>query len=86
MKADKDFILSEMGDEYVLTCTDAKKFSGMIRLNQSGAFLFRQLSDEITFDELLDRACGEYDAERSVIEKDMMEFLSDLRAAGVINE
>ena len=85
MIADKDFVLNEMGSEYVLTCTDPKKFGGMIRINASGAFIWRHLESETTAEALLDAALEAFDAPRETQAKDLDEFLSALSKVGAVH-
>ena len=40
MKIKSNLSLNAMGDEFVVVSDDPKVFRGMIKLNQSGAFVF----------------------------------------------
>ena len=48
MKIKEGFVLHSVGDENVVVAIGkmTKKFRGMIRLNSTGAFIFRQLEKE----------------------------------------
>ena len=55
MKIKKGFILRKMGDQHLVVAVGeaAKKFKGMMRLNETSAFLWEQLQEEKTRDELV---------------------------------
>lgn len=59
-------------------------FSGMITLNGSGAFLWKQLSADKSEQELLSAMLEEYDIDVVTARADIAEFLKKLKAAGLI--
>lgn len=62
----------------------ADTFSGMIRLNETGAFLFRLLDRETDADQLAAALCGAYDVDASSARRDVDAFLAVLRETGAI--
>ncbi len=60
MKRSKDFIKRKIGTQYVIVAVGAatKKFNGMISVNSTGSFIWDQLEQSMTMDELVN-AFGE---------------------------
>lgn len=81
MKIDKQFILRKIAGDYVIIPTGktALAFNGMITVNEQGAFLWQQLGDETTEEQLVDALLNEYDVDRKTAQEDVAEFLQVLR-------
>ena len=62
------------------------KFSGLIRNNESAAFIVDCLKQETTVEEIADKMYEEYDAPREVLEKAVNDVVSSLRKAGAVDE
>lgn len=89
MKVKDGFYLTAIGTDYVIIAgtPEAKKlFDGMLRLNETGAFLWKKLADGVTEAELADALTAEYGVSREVSEKDTADFLGVIRSAGFIEE
>lgn len=89
MKVKDGFYLTAIGTDYVIIAgtPEAKKlFDGMLRLNETGAFLWKKLADGVTEAELADALAAEYGVSREVSEKDTADFLDVIRSAGFIEE
>ena len=89
MKIKDGFYMTEIGSDYVIIAgtPEAKKlFGGMLRLNETGAFLWKKLIDGATEGELADALTAEYGVSREVSEKDTADFLGVIRSAGFIEE
>lgn len=63
-----------------------KEFDGMLRLNETGAFLWKKLADGASETELADALAAEYGVSREVSEKDTADFLGTIRSAGFVEE
>ena len=84
MKIKENFVLSEMSDCYMVVAVGpaTKEFSGIIRLNDSGAFLWKELEKGATEEELVAVLLGQYpDADRKQIQEDLREFLETVAMA-----
>ena len=89
MKIKDGFYMTEIGSDYVIIAgtPEAKKlFDGMLRLNETGAFLWKKLIDGATEGELADALAAEYGVSREVSEKDTADFLGVIRSVGFIEE
>ena len=63
-----------------------KEFDGMLRLNETGAFLWKKLADGASEETLADALCAEYGASAEVAAKDTADFLEIIRSAGFVEE
>ena len=84
MKIKEGFILHPMGQEYIAAAVGdaAQQFSGMIRLNEAGAFLWHMLEQGASRAQLTEALCDRYEgAEAAQVAEDVDEFLSILRPA-----
>lgn len=57
---------------------DSLKYSDILRMNSAGAFILKQLYDEISFAELTARILRKYDTDRETAEKILTDFLGML--------
>lgn len=88
MKIKKDFMLREVANNYIVVPVGkaSKTFNGMITLNESSAYLWRQLSENITIEELIQRLMNEYDIDICLATNDVNAFISKLKEINVLEE
>ena len=86
MKIKDGFILRKVGIQYVVAATGkaSESFNGMLRLNESGAFVFRLLQEGITREELVNRVVAEYDVSEEAARADVEHFLAGLQEADAL--
>lgn len=53
MKLKKDFVVYEIDGDRILVCLDSRKFSGVIKLNSTAAFIAERMTEETTKDALV---------------------------------
>ena len=65
MKINDDFYIKEVAGLNVVVATGeaAENMNAMINLNESAAFLWKQLENDITREELIKRLTEEYDVD-----------------------
>jgi hypothetical protein len=88
MKIKKGFVLEEVADSYLACATGklAKSFSGFVRLNATGAFLWRELtSGDKTVEDLAAALVGEYEVDEATAMRDASIFVENLRAADILD-
>ena len=87
MKIKPGFELREIADNYVVIPTDSNvvDFSSMIMLNEVSAFLWLQLLEDKTENDLLKAVLKEYDVDKEPAAEDIKIFVKELAAAGVID-
>ena len=80
MKIKKGFVLRAVGGENVVVPVGemSKNFHGMIKLNETGAFLWRFFTEEHTAEEAIDALCKEYDADKEQVAADVARFIEIL--------
>ena len=86
MKLKSGFITHEMDGEQIMVAAGGVKFSGLVRSNQTAAFIVNCLKTETTPDKIVDAIVAEYDAPREVIAADVKMVLAKLRSIGAIDE
>lgn len=88
MRVKEGFILHKIGDEYMVVATGeaAQNFNGIVRGNETAAYIFELLQQETTEDAVVEAMCQKYEAERSVIEKDVTKMIQQMREAGFLHE
>ena len=88
MKIKDGFILKEMAGSWVVVPVGENmvNFQMMMTLNESGAFLWNQLAEEKTEEELVSALLEEYDTDAETAAADVKEFLQALAEKGVVSE
>ncbi len=86
MKIKSGFVLHSMGSENVVVAVEERtaEFRGMIRLNDTGAFLWKCLEKESTEASLAAALVREYDIAEETAKAAVASFAAQLSAAGVL--
>ncbi len=86
MKIVDGFILKNIADTFVVVPlgTNTVSFRSIISLNESGAFLWSQLENEITEEQLLQAMLKEYDIDEATAKADIDAFIKKLTEAGLL--
>ncbi|MHB8125270.1 MAG: PqqD family protein [Desulfitobacteriaceae bacterium] len=86
MRIKSDYVLREVAGTYVAVPTGKASvdFSGLITLNGTGAFLWKQLTEDKSGQELLSAMLEEYDTDEATAKADISEFLKKLKAADLL--
>ncbi len=88
MRLKQGFVMHNIGDEYMAVATGeaAKDFNGIIRGNETAAYIFGLLQKETTKEQVVDAVCAEYDGDRKDIEEDVENIIAKMREAGFLEE
>ena len=86
MKAKSGFSIKQVADSFVIVPVGERivDFSAMITINETGAFLWEKLQNDVTLEELTDLLLAEYDTDKETAENDVKEFTDVLLARKVI--
>ena len=86
MKVRDGFILRNMGENHLVVPVGSATvdFRCIITLNGSGSFLWEQLQNEKTEDELVKALLDEYDVAEDIAARDVAAFIEDLRKADLL--
>ena len=85
MKLKQGFVLREVAGQTLVVATGeaSKDFHGMIKLNDTGRFIWEQLLAGKSEKEIVDAICAEYDdVDRKYAEEKTAEFLKKIEDAG----
>lgn len=84
IKAKKGFILRRLGDEYMVVAIGeaSKSFNGMIRMNETGAFYWKELENGTSEDQLAARTQERFpDVDLDTARRDVQAFLQTIAIA-----
>lgn len=86
MKLKDDFITQDIDDTQFLVPVGAGSFNGIVRSNETAAFIVNCLKEETNPEKIIDEMCGKYDAPRETIASDVERIIETLRGIGAITE
>ena len=84
LKTKKGFLLRRLGDEYMAVAIGkaSKSFNGMIRLNETGAFYWKELEQGATPEELVAKTLERYEGvDEETARRDVQAFLESIEVA-----
>ena len=84
IKAKKGFILRRLGDEYMVVALGeaSKRFNGMIRMNETGAFYWKELENGTSEDQLVVKTQERFtDVDMDTARRDVQDFLQTIDIA-----
>ena len=87
MKLKYNFISNEVTDKIVAVAVgdDLQKFNGFIKMNDTGAYIFNMLKNEVTEEEIVAAMKKDYsDATEEEIRESVNEFVGKLKDADVL--
>ena len=87
MQISKDFTIQKVGVSYVAVPVGetSKTYHGMIRLNETGAFLWNKLRDaDQTEDTLVAALLDEYDVDEATARNDVQKLIEALKKGNVL--
>lgn len=64
---------------------NVNEFHGVVKLNETSAFIFGLLANETTEEAIVDAMEKEYDAPRSVIEEDVKRCIAEFKEKGLLD-
>ncbi len=87
MKIRNGFMLRKVGGQNVVVAVGAasRDFNGIIKLNETGAFLWELLKSERTPEELTEALLAEYDIDRETAAVDVETFVERLSRAELLD-
>lgn len=84
LKVKKGFLLRRLGDEFMVVAIGeaSKSFNGMIRLNDTGAFYWKELEKGSSEDDLTAKTLERYEGvDQETARRDVREFLQSIEVA-----
>ena len=88
MKLSDEFLLTPMGESYVLVPVGraADRFHGVVKLNETAAFIVRQLQTETDAAQIVDALVAEYKGTREEFAEDVEAILAQLHSIDALCE
>lgn len=88
MKIRNGYVLNDIADQKIVVAVgeEALRFSGVIKLNTTGAFLWNRLEKPCTAEELVQAVAENYEVSREQASQDVKAFLDILQNAGILEE
>ena len=88
MKLKSGVIINEVNGEYVAVAAGAagKAFNGMIRMNETAAFIAEVLKNETDEDGIVKAICSEYEVDEETARVNARAVVSKLESAGLIEK
>lgn len=87
MKLRYNFVTNEVADKIVAVAVgdDLQKFNGFIKMNDTGAYIFNMLKNDVTEDDIVAAMKKDYnDATEEEIKETVSEFVGKLKDADVL--
>ncbi len=88
MKLKSGFITYKTGERYVAVTAEenAELLNGMIRNNDTANFIFQQLLEDTTEDQIVSALLEEYDVPEDVARSDVHDIISQWSKEGFLDE
>lgn len=88
MRTKKGFMLRTVANRNIVISIGkaSLEFNGLITLNETGAFIWKKLSNGCTYDELLNAVLDEYEVDEATAKQGIDDFLKIARNADLIDE
>lgn len=88
MKIKSGFAKRKIADSHIVVPIGNKinDFNGMITLNESGAFFWDCLCEDITLDDLIKKVLDEYDIDEKTAKKDVENFINMLKENDLLED
>lgn len=87
MKIKEDLMLREINGEWMVIPMGERlmEFTGMLQLNESGAFLWNCMKEETSKERLVDALLEEYEVEEALAKETVEEFVLKLQKENLID-
>ena len=86
MKIQDGFILRKVGTDHVVVAVGeaSKSFRGMIRLNDTAAFLWEQIAAGLELDEIVAKMIEVYDVDEETARNSAADFIGTMKENGIL--
>ena len=87
MKLNNNFLTHITRDEHYMISTGDTSFKGIVKNNETAAFIIECLKNETTENQIVDNILKEYsETNRNIVEKDVANTIEKLCSIGAIDE
>ncbi len=86
MKIKNGFLLRQVGEQNIVVAIgdESRDFNGIIRLNDTGKFLWEKLQADTTESALVSAMLLEYDIDEATAKNDVADFITALKEAKLL--
>ena len=86
MKLKEGFITYSSGEQQILVPTGGQDFAGLVRSNESAAFIIDSMKEETTREDMIVKLMDHYEIDRETAVKGVDKVLCQLRQIGALDE
>lgn len=87
MRLKPNFLTHVTNGEHYMISTSGTKFKGIVKSNETAAFIVECLKTDTTESEIVDKLLAEYpNANRNTVTNDVAEIISKLHSIGAVTE
>ncbi|AFV05158.1 MULTISPECIES: PqqD family peptide modification chaperone [Dehalobacter] len=88
MKIKEGYLVREIADCYIVVPVGERviEFKGIMTLNDTGNFIWRCLTEDISYNQLLTSILDEYEIDEVTAKADLDDFIQSARESGVLEE
>lgn len=87
MKLTEGFITHVLDGDQVMVSVKEGQFSGLVRSNETAAFIIDCLKEETTVEDIVEQILSEYDGvSKEQVQADVENVLEKLRSIGAVDE
>ncbi len=86
MKLKYKFIINDIAGSKIAVSAERinNSFKGMIRLNETGAYVFKKLQKDSTVEQIADDLSKKYKIDKPLATNDVIKFIEYLKSYGII--
>ena len=86
MKVNSDFVMRNIAGENILVPTGeaAEKFNGMITMNEVAAFMWQNIDEVETKEDLVKMVLDEFEVDEETATRDVENFINELSSINMI--
>jgi len=86
MRLREEFVTVFNDESAITVSVDTKLFSGMIRSNETAAFIIKCLEKETSVDDIVEKICEEYNCDREIVKADVERVIEKLRSINALTD
>lgn len=86
MRIKDGYMLREVAGSFIIVGVGAESidFNGIININETGAFIWKQMANDTTAEAVADALTAEYEIDKETALRDVNAFMAKLTEAGLI--
>jgi len=86
LKQNPEVVFRKIEDEYILMplAATGDDVDSLYNLNQTGGAIWEKIDGKKTIADIVEELHGEYDRDRETIEQEVVEFVTEIKTAGLL--